>query len=106
MFVTRRAACVLWKLEGDISVSEREIPSEFEWWDTARAQRAKEDLLHSEHRRAPRARVQRAIEKKQLCVLLHLECLKFAMHTAHVLAGTRTFYPVGQKIAEGEVQQE
>ena len=48
-FVTRRKACVLWKLEGDLSVSEGEIPSEFEWWDTTCAQA---DLLHSERRRA------------------------------------------------------
>ena len=40
MFVTRRKVCVLWKLEGDISVSEGEVPSEFEWWDTTRARRA------------------------------------------------------------------
>ena len=41
MFVTRRKACILWKLEGDISVSEREMPSKLEWWDTtcARARR-------------------------------------------------------------------
>ena len=41
VFVTRRKACILWKLEGDISVSQREIPSGFEWWDTrcARARR-------------------------------------------------------------------
>ena len=47
MFVTRRKVCILWKLEGDISVSEGETPSEFEWWDT----RAQEDLLHSQRRR-------------------------------------------------------
>ena len=34
VFVTRRKACTLWKLEGDISVREREIQSGFEWWDT------------------------------------------------------------------------
>ena len=45
MFVTRRKVCILWKLEGNISVSEGEIPSEFEWWDT--------------HLRAPRARARR-----------------------------------------------
>ena len=57
-FVTRRKACILWKLEGDISVSEREIPSGFEWWDTTRA-RAQEDLLHTERRRS-RARASTA----------------------------------------------
>ena len=30
-FVTRRKVCVLWKLEGDISVSEGEMPCEFQW---------------------------------------------------------------------------
>ena len=55
MFVTRRKVCILWKLEGDIRVSEREIPSEFEWWDTTRTRRAQKDLLHSE-RRLARAR--------------------------------------------------
>ena len=39
MFVTRRKVCILWKLEGDISVSEGEIPSEFGWWETARGRR-------------------------------------------------------------------
>ena len=34
VFVTHRKACILWKLEGDISVSEREMQSGFEWWDT------------------------------------------------------------------------
>ena len=55
MFVACRKECSLWKLEGDISVSEGEILSEFEWWDTTcpRA-RAQEDLLHSQRRRARR----------------------------------------------------
>ena len=69
--------CILWKLEGDISVSEREIPSGFEWWDTTRAQK---DLLHSERRRAREYGMR--LKKNQLCVFLHLECLKFATHTA------------------------
>ena len=34
VLVTCRKVCILWKLEGDISVSEGEIQSEFEWWDT------------------------------------------------------------------------
>ena len=43
-------------MEGDISVSEGEIPSEFEWWDTTCA------------RARARTRVRHAIEKKHLCV--------------------------------------
>ena len=39
VFVTRGNVCIFWKLEGDISVSEGEKPSEFEWWDTPRARR-------------------------------------------------------------------
>ena len=57
--VMERNVCILWKLEGDISVSEGERPSEFEWWDTTRVQRA------GSQRRL--ARVRRAFEKKQLC---------------------------------------
>ena len=30
VFVTGRKVCILWELEGDISVSEGKIPSEFE----------------------------------------------------------------------------
>ena len=30
MFVTCKKVCILWKLESNISVSEGEIPSEFE----------------------------------------------------------------------------
>ena len=84
MFVTRRKVCILWKLEGDISVSGREYrPSSSGGIPRvrARAARAQEDLLHSQRRRA---RARHAFEKKQLCdmCLLHLGCLKFAMHTA------------------------
>ena len=76
MFVTRRKVCVLYKLEGNISVSEGEVSSKFEWWDTTCAPaRAQEDLLHSQRRRAP------ACARASMC-LLHLKCLKFAMHTA------------------------
>ena len=39
VFVTRRKVCILWKLEGNISVSGGKIPSEFEWWDTTCARR-------------------------------------------------------------------
>ena len=39
MFVTRRKECILWKLEGHISVSEGVVPSEFERWDTTCARR-------------------------------------------------------------------
>ena len=77
MLVTRRKVCVLWKLEGDISVSEGEIPSEFEWGDTAHARRKTFSIVSV----AARAPVWCGVEKKQ-CSLLHLECLKFAMHTA------------------------
>ena len=36
VFVTRLKVSILWKLEGEISDSEGEIRSEFEWWDTTR----------------------------------------------------------------------
>ena len=65
MFVTRRKVCILWKLEGEIRVSEGEIPSEFEWWDTPRARRKTFSIVSVA---AARARVRHAFEKKQLCV--------------------------------------
>ena len=50
MFVTRRKVCILWKLEGDINVSDGAIPSEFEWWDTTCARehgmRLKEAVIY------------------------------------------------------------
>ena len=69
-------------LEGDISVSQGEIPSEFEWWDTM-GYHVRARPLHSQRRRARAAPVWSGVEKKQVYMcLLHLECLKFATHTA------------------------
>ena len=66
MFVTRRKVCILWKLEGEIRVSEKEIPSEFERWNTTRARRKTFSIVSVAAR--ARARVRHAFEKKQLCV--------------------------------------
>ena len=75
MFVTRRKVCILWKLEGDISVSEGEIPSEFEWWDTTWA---RERAAGAE---APWREYGVRLKRSNYMCLLHLECLTFAMRT-------------------------
>ena len=82
MFVTRKKACVLWKLEGDISISEGRIPSKFECWDTtcALAARARRKTF-SIGSVASRAGEYGMRLKRNNC-LLHLECLKFAIHIA------------------------
>ena len=92
-------ACVCHtKLEGDISVSDGEIQSKFEWWDTTRACR-------SHRRRAP---VWRGVEKKQACVCyiwsaMHTEARRKKRHSLiwkserARLSGTRTFDPAAQK---------
>ena len=112
MFVTRRkGVCILWKMEGEVRVSEGEIPSEFEWWNTTCAHaRAQEDLLHSQghHVREYGMRL-----KRSSYVFVTLGAIEvcnaysgtsksgirgFGRVNGHVLAsGTRTFDPAAQK---------
>ena len=106
MQASRRKVCILWKLEGDISISEGEIPPEFAWWDITRARRETFSTVRVASARV-RARASTAcVLKRSNYALVTFGVFEvcnayygasFGRVNGHVLAGTRTFDPAAQK---------
>ena len=103
VFVARRKACILWKLEGDLGVSKREILSGFEWWDTTGTPRARRKTFSivsiAAHERRARVREYGMRLKRINSVFVTFGAFEACNAYEHVLAAARTptFDPAAQK---------